>query len=152
MHISRRSLATAALILASPIAPMMVSSAHADSNAQATAKALSALRDLEASQPRARFIAHDRNILKITFGSVTAEFAKRLSCAKHSRRPVELRIELAEHAKQRSSQRAGYLRSKRFLATVKKIARISGEEFVPAVAGQCHLYRAPGELGEPIGG
>ena len=64
MHISRRSLATAALILASPIAPMMVSSAHADSNAQATAKALSALRDLEASQPRARFIArHAKAVL-----------------------------------------------------------------------------------------
>ena len=64
MHISRRSLTAAALILASPIAPMMVSSAHADSNAQATAKALSALHELEASQPRARFIArHAKAVL-----------------------------------------------------------------------------------------
>jgi lipid-binding SYLF domain-containing protein len=58
MQLSRRTLAAAALILASPIGPMMASSAHADSREQATARAITALHELEESQPRARFIAH----------------------------------------------------------------------------------------------
>ena len=57
MHLSRRSIAAAALILASPIGPMMASSAYADSREEAASKAIAVLHDLEATEPRSRFFA-----------------------------------------------------------------------------------------------
>ena len=64
MQLSRRSLTAAALILASPIGPMIATSAHADTREEATSKAITALHELEASQPRARFIArHAKAVL-----------------------------------------------------------------------------------------
>ncbi len=64
MQLSRRSLAAAALILASPMGALMVSPAHADSREQATSQALAALHQLEATEPRSRFFArHAKAVL-----------------------------------------------------------------------------------------
>ncbi len=64
MHLSRRSLAIAAVLLASPMAPIMASPAHAASRAEMTARAVSALHELEGQDSRARFIAkHAKAVL-----------------------------------------------------------------------------------------
>lgn len=57
MTLTRRSIAATALVLASPIGPLMSSAARADSRDQLAANATAALRTLEETEPRSRFYA-----------------------------------------------------------------------------------------------
>jgi lipid-binding SYLF domain-containing protein len=57
MNLTRRSLAATALVLASPMAPLLSSVAHADDREKLAAKGVESLHLLEQTEPRARFFA-----------------------------------------------------------------------------------------------
>ncbi len=64
MQLSRRSITAAALILASPLGPMMASAAHADSREQLASAGIEALQTLQQNEPRSRFFAkHAKAVL-----------------------------------------------------------------------------------------
>jgi lipid-binding SYLF domain-containing protein len=57
MNMTRRTLAAAAVALAGVAGPMLAPAAHADSRDQLTANAVTALHNLEQTEPRSRFYA-----------------------------------------------------------------------------------------------
>jgi lipid-binding SYLF domain-containing protein len=57
MNLTRRSIAATALVLASPIGPLISSAAHADSREKLAANAVAALHTLEETEPRSRYYA-----------------------------------------------------------------------------------------------
>ena len=59
MNVTRRSMLTAAMILATLGGPLAVSDAHASSRARLTADGMRALRKLEATEPRSRRFARN---------------------------------------------------------------------------------------------
>jgi len=64
MNLTRRTIAAAAIALASLLSPLAVSAAHADPAAQLTADGRRTLHKLEAVEPRSRFFAeHAKAIL-----------------------------------------------------------------------------------------
>jgi lipid-binding SYLF domain-containing protein len=58
MNFTRRSMAAGALLLAVAMSPLAASSVQADPRSELTAKAITSLHQLEASEPRSRFFAH----------------------------------------------------------------------------------------------
>ena len=57
MQLTRRSVAAAALALATPIGPLAATAARADDRDKLAAAGLSALHELEAEEPRSRFFS-----------------------------------------------------------------------------------------------
>jgi lipid-binding SYLF domain-containing protein len=69
MNFTRRTIAAAAMAVASLLSPLAMSAAHADPAAQLTADGLRTLHKLEAVEPRSRFFAHHAKAI-LVFPSV----------------------------------------------------------------------------------
>jgi lipid-binding SYLF domain-containing protein len=69
MNFTRRTIAAAAMAMASLLSPLAMSTAHADPAAQLTADGLRTLHKLESVEPRSRFFAHHAKAI-LVFPSV----------------------------------------------------------------------------------
>ena len=92
--------------------------------------------ELIAEKLRPHRIAQDRNRVEIGFDRAARHAFEGGLGAEHARRPVGLRIDFAEHAKERLTDRLRQRRAHALLHQMQAIAAITAEGFVATVTGE----------------